>query len=66
MEKSDHCRLFAKAAKAAGRNPAQVTMNALTHSSIVRQLLAGLPIRVIAVNYDTSIVMKERTKTSLN
>ena len=43
MEKSDHCRLFAKAAKAAGQNAAQVTMNALTHSSIVRQLVAGLP-----------------------
>jgi hypothetical protein len=38
-----------------------VTINALRHSSIVRQLLAGVPVRVIAVNHDTSIVMIERT-----
>jgi hypothetical protein len=36
-------------------------MNALRHSSIVRQLLAGVPVRVVAVNHDTSIVMIERT-----
>jgi hypothetical protein len=27
----------------------------------VRQLLAGVPVRVVAVNHDTSIVMIERT-----
>ena len=53
-KKSDHSRLFARAAKAAGQNPEQVTMYALRHSSIVRQILAGVPIRVIAVNHDTS------------
>ncbi|MBV9824416.1 MAG: hypothetical protein JO001_01855 [Alphaproteobacteria bacterium] len=36
-------------------------MYALRHSSIVRQLLAGVPIRVVAVNHDTSIAMLERT-----
>jgi hypothetical protein len=36
-------------------------MYALRHSSIVRQILAGVPIRVIAVNHDTSIAMLERT-----
>ena len=36
-------------------------MYALRHSSIVRQILAGVPIRVVAVNHDTSIGMLERT-----
>ena len=36
-------------------------MYALRHSTIVRQLLAGVPIRVVAVNHDTSIAMLERT-----
>jgi len=60
-KKSDHSRLFARAAKAAGQEPAEVTMYALRHSSIVRQILAGVPIRVVAVNHDTSIAMLERT-----
>ena len=60
-KKSDHSRPFARAIRATGRNPEQVTMYALRHSSIVRQILAGVPIRVIAVNHDTSIAMLERT-----
>ncbi len=60
-KKSDHSRLFARAAEAAGQDPDQVTMYALRHSNIVRQLLAGVPIRVVAVNHDTSIAMLERT-----
>ena len=60
-KKSDHSRLFVRAAKAAGQDPAQVTIYALRHSSIVRQILAGVPICVIAVNHDTSIAMLERT-----
>jgi integrase len=60
-KKSDHSRLFVRAAKAAGQDPARVTIYALRHSSIVRQILAGVPIRVIAVNHDTSIAMLERT-----
>jgi integrase len=60
-KKSDHSRLFARSAKAAGQDPQQVTMYALRHSSIVRQILAGVPIRVVAVNHDTSIAMLERT-----
>jgi integrase len=59
--KSDHSRLFARAAKAAGEDPGEVTMYALRHSSVVRQILAGVPIRVVAVNHDTSIAMLERT-----
>ena len=60
-EKSDHSRLFARAAKAAGLDPAKVTMYALRHSNIVRQILAGVPLRVVAVNHDTSVGMLERT-----
>ena len=32
-----------------------------TSERIVRQILAGVPIRVIAVNHDTSVAMIERT-----
>lgn len=60
-KKSDHSRLFARAAKSAGEDPRHVTIYALRHSSIVRQILAGVPIRVVAVNHDTSIAMLERT-----
>ena len=45
----------------AGLDPAEVTIYALRHSSIVRQILAGVPIRVVAVNHDTSVMMIERT-----
>ncbi|MGE3782053.1 MAG: tyrosine-type recombinase/integrase [Alphaproteobacteria bacterium] len=60
-KKSDHSRLFARATKVAGEDPERVTMYALRHSSIVRQILAGVPIRIVAVNHDTSIAMLERT-----
>ena len=53
--------MFAKTAKATGLDPKEVTLYALRHSSIVRQLLAGVPVRVVAVNHDTSVVMIERT-----
>ena len=59
--KSDHARPFRRAAKAAEQDPAEVTMYALRHSNIVRQILAGVPIRVVAVNHDTSVAMIERT-----
>jgi len=38
-----------------------VTLYALRHSSIVRHLLAGTPIRVTADMHDTSVAMLERT-----
>jgi integrase len=60
-QKSDHSRLFARAAAAAGLDPDEVTIYALRHSNIVRQLLAGVPVRVVAVNHDTSVTMIERT-----
>jgi integrase len=60
-KKSDHSRLFVRAVKAAGLDPDEVTIYALRHSCIVRQLLAGVPVRVVAVNHDTSVAMIERT-----
>lgn len=59
--KSDHGRLFRRAALAAGQDPGEVTLYSLRHSSIVRQLLAGVPIRLVAVNHDTSTSMIERS-----
>src|SRR6516162_954594 len=60
-KRSDHGPLVARAVRAAGLDPHEVTIYALRHSSIVRQLLAGVPVRVVAVNHDTSVVMIERT-----
>lgn len=57
----DHRHPFAAAVERAGLDPAVVTMYALRHSSIVRQLLAGVPARIVAAHHDTSIVMLERT-----
>ena len=54
-----HVRPFAEAATEAGL--AGVTAYALRHSSIIRALLAGVPVRVVAVNHDTSVMMLERT-----
>jgi hypothetical protein len=52
---------FQRVVRRAGLSPAEVTMYALRHSSIVRQLLRGIPARIVAVNHDTSITMLERT-----
>jgi integrase len=42
-------------------DPEEVTLGALRHSSIVRQLLNGTPIRVVATAHDTSVAMIEKT-----
>ena len=42
-------------------DPDVVTLSALRHSSIVRQLVANTPIRVVAAMHDTSVKMIERT-----
>jgi integrase len=60
-KRSDHTRLFRRAATHAGLDASDVTIYALRHSNIVRQLLGGVPIRVVAVNHDTGIVMLEKT-----
>jgi integrase len=44
---------------AAGLDPDTVTMYSLRHSAIVRELLANIPIRVIAATHDTSVAMIE-------
>jgi integrase len=52
---------FTRAMEGVGfNNSSKVTMYALRHTSIVRQLLANVPVRVVAAMHDTSIVMIER------
>lgn len=58
--KSDHSRPFRRVAKRAKLDPDSVTIYALRHSSIVRQLKAGVPMRIVAVMHDTSVAMIER------
>jgi integrase len=57
----DYYRLFAAAVERAGLDPEIVTIYALRHSAVVRMILAGVPLRVIAANLDTSVTMLERT-----
>ena len=59
--RSDHSRLFKRAVRCAAGDPSEVTVYALRHSNIVRQILANVPIRIVAVNHDTSVAMLERT-----
>jgi integrase len=54
----DHERLYRQAAARAGVTG---TIYALRHSSIVRALLANVPVRVVAAVHDTSVVMIERS-----
>jgi integrase len=60
-KRSDHSRLFRRTAIRAGLDPSEVTIYALRHSAIVRQILANVPIRVVAANHDTSTAILERT-----
>jgi integrase len=48
-----------KLVQSIGLDPAEVTTYALRHSAIVRQLLANVPIRLIAAQCDTSVAMIE-------
>jgi integrase len=59
---NDHAFWYRQAAERAG---IAGTMYALRHSSIVRSLLANVPIRVVAAIHDTSVTMIERTYASL-
>jgi len=56
-----HRNDFRAVVEAAGLDPDEVTLYALRHSSIVRQLLANVPIRIVATLHDTSVKMIERT-----
>jgi integrase len=58
---NSHSVGFAKIVKAAGLDPSVVTIYALRHTSIVRQLLANVPARVVAALHDTSVAMIEQT-----
>jgi integrase len=51
---------FADAVDDAGLDPSEVTLYALRHTSIVRQLKANVPIRVVAALHDTSVAMIEK------
>ena len=44
-----------------GLDPADVTIYALRHSSIVRMLLQNIPIRLVASLHNTSVAMIEKT-----
>ena len=52
---------FRAVVEAAELDPDVVTLYALRHSSIVRQLLANTPIRIVATLHDTSVKMIERS-----
>jgi len=56
-----HRNDFRAVVEAAGLDPDQVTLSAMRHGSIVRQLLANVPIRIVATLHDTSVKMIERT-----
>jgi integrase len=53
-------RRFDEAIKGVTLGQPRVTLYALRHTSIVRQLLAGVPIRVVAALHDTSVTMIEQ------
>ena len=59
--RSDHTRLFTRTVRRANLDPDEVTIYALRHSSITRQLKAAVPIRIVAALHDTSVQMIERT-----
>jgi integrase len=59
-KRSNQAYPFRRVAIACGLDPGEVTMYALRHSSIVRQLLAGVPVRIVAAGHDTSVTMIER------
>ena len=61
VEPSANYRADFRAIVAAGDlDPAEVTAYALRHSSIVRMLLAGIPVRLVASLHDTSVTEIER------
>ncbi|WP_166299774.1 tyrosine-type recombinase/integrase [Bradyrhizobium sp. 2S1] len=57
---ADHRLLFAAAAQAA-RLPDGATIYCLRHTAITRALLAGVPVRLVASSFDTSVAMIEKT-----
>jgi integrase len=58
---ADYRLPFISVVRRVGLDPTTVTLYSLRHSSIVRALLAGVPVRLCAVGHDTSIAMIEKT-----
>jgi integrase len=58
--KSDHSRPFARAVAAIGEDTDAVSSYALRHSHITAQLLAGLPVQLVAKLHDTSATQIEK------
>ena len=56
----EHRRPFIEAAKAASL-PDGATIYCLRHSAITKTLLAGVPVRLVASSFDTSVAMIEKT-----
>jgi integrase len=56
--KSNHIDPFADVVSAVGLDP-EVTFYSLRHSSITRQLLSGVPARLVAAVHDTSVRLLE-------
>jgi integrase len=54
-DKGDHRDLFRAAVEQAGLDPDQITSYALRHSAIVRSLLKGVPVSIVARSADTSV-----------
>jgi integrase len=52
---------FRRVVETAGLDPDVVTAYSLRHSSITRQLLRGVPTRVVAASHDTSVPMIEKS-----
>ena len=52
-------RLVRETVAAIGLDPDHVTIYALRHSSIVRQLVSNIPIRIVASLHDTSVAQIE-------
>lgn len=59
-KKSDHSRPFARCVVAIGEDPKFVSIYALRHSHITAQLLAGLPVQLVAKLHDTSASQIEK------
>jgi integrase len=58
--KSDHARPFRRAVEAIGEDAETVSSYALRHSHITAQLLAGLPVQLVAKLHDTSASQIEK------
>jgi hypothetical protein len=65
MAENPHRKDFRVVVAGLGLDPDKTTLYALRHSSIVRQLIANVPIRLIAVAHDTSVVQIERNYSAL-